>query len=272
MPIPTSSPVRFGLFEFDPKSGDLRKRGLSVRLTPQARALLCLLAESPHKTHSREEIQRRLWPENTFVDFERGVNKVVHSLREALGDSARNPQFIETVAAEGYRFLPMPQGEVPARIEARSAEVVERLAVLPLRTDVEAELVSMGRVIAWILTERLAGIPGMRVMAESMVRRHKLENVDPRQVGECLGVDAILAGELTRPNGELILQFELIDAGDGSLRGGAMLERAWQAGMRCERELALEAFRRIRPFLYSMRGLRKQAQRVSPVVRGEKAS
>lgn len=272
MPIPTSSPLRFGLFEFDPKSGDLRKRGLSVRLTPQARALLCLLAEAPNKTHSREEIQRRLWPENTFVDFERGVNKVVHWLREALGDSARNPQFIETVAAEGYRFLSLPVGEVSARIEANSADVVERLAVLPLKTEEEVELVSMGRVITWILTERLAVVPGMRVMAESTVRRHRLENVDPRQVGECLGVSAVLSGELTRQNGELILQFELIDAEDGALRGGAMLERAWQAGMRCERELALEAFRRIRPFLYSMRAQRKQVQRLTPAERGEKAS
>jgi DNA-binding winged helix-turn-helix (wHTH) protein len=272
MPIPTSSPLRFGLFEFDPKSGELRKRGLSVRLTPQARALLCVLAEAPNRTRSREEIQRRLWPENTFVDFERGVNKVVHSLREALGESARNPRFIETVAAEGYRFLCTPVGEVSARIEAHSTGVIERLAVLPLKTQEEAELGSMGRVITWILTERLATVPGMRIMAESTVRRHQLENADPRQVGECLGVGAVLAGELTRQNGELILQFELIDAVDGALRGGAMIERAWQAGVRCERELALEAFRRIRTFLYSLRGSRKLAQRLTPVERDEKAS
>lgn len=272
MPIPTSSPLRFGLFEFDPKSGELRKRGLNVRLTPQARALLCVLAEAPNRTRSREEIQRRLWPENTFVDFERGVNKVVHSLREALGDSARNPRFIETVAAEGYRFLSLPVGEVSARIEAHSTGVIERVAVLPLKTEEDAELASMGKVITWILTERLSVVPGMRVMAESAVRRHKLENADPRQIGECLGVNGVLAGELTRQNGELILQFELIDAADGALLGGAMIERAWQAGMRCERELALEGFRRIRPFLYSQRGARKLVQRPMADERGEKAS
>ncbi|HEV2322907.1 MAG TPA: winged helix-turn-helix domain-containing protein [Terracidiphilus sp.] len=104
------SPVRFGLFEFDPESGDLRRRGLSVRLTPQARMLLRVLLEAPIRTHNREEIQRRLWGGDTFVDFEHGVNKVVHSLREALGESARNPRFIETVAAEGYgSFPPLPK-------------------------------------------------------------------------------------------------------------------------------------------------------------------
>lgn len=271
MAYPNSSPLRFGLFEFDPQSGELRKRGMSVRLTPQAKALLCVLVEAPNKTHSREEIQRRLWPGNTFVDFERGVNKVVHSLREALGESARSPRFIETVAAEGYRFLATPMEEASARIEAHSKGVVERLAVLPLKTDEEMELGSMGRMITWLLTERLAAVPGMRVMAESTVKHHKLENVHPRQVGECLDVEAVLSGELTRQNGDLLLQFELIDAIDGALLGGAMVERAWQAGVRCERELALEVFRRIRPFLYPLRGMQKQPQRLRIAERSEEA-
>lgn len=272
MAYPNSSPLRFGLFEFDPQSGDLRKRGLSVRLTPQARTLLGILVEAPNKTHSREAIQRRLWPGNTFVDFDRGVNKLVHSLREALGESARNPRFIETVAAEGYRFLATPIEEAAAKIEAHSTGVVERLAVLPLKTYGDATLEPMGKIITWNLTERLAAVPGMRVMAESTVKHHTPENVDPRHVGQCLGVKAVLAGELTLQNGELILQFELIDAEDGALLGGAMVERAWQAGVRCERELALEAFRRIRPFLYSLHLLRKQPQRAMAFEAGQRAS
>jgi cholera toxin transcriptional activator len=100
-----SGPLRFGLYELNPMSGELRRRGLRVRLTPQAMTLLCLLVEPPIRMRTREEIQRRLWPGNTFVDFERSLNKAVHSLREGLGDSATNPRFIETVA-QGYRFLP----------------------------------------------------------------------------------------------------------------------------------------------------------------------
>lgn len=266
------SALRFGLFEFDRASGELRRRGLSVRLTPQARALFSMLVEPPIRTRTREEIQRQLWPGNTYVDFERGVNKVVHTLREALGESARNPRFIETVAAEGYRFLSMPVEEASMRIEANSTGVVERLAILPMKTDGEAELGSMGRIITWLLTERLAAVPGMRVMAESTVRRYQLENADPRQLGESLRVEAVLFGELTRQSGELFLRFELIDARDGALLGGAMLERAWQAGERCERELALEAFRRIRPFLYSLRSPGKQPQRLMVREQSEKAS
>lgn len=272
MAIPNSSPLRFGLFEFDPKSGDLRKRGLSVRLTPQAKALLCALVEAPNKTCSREEIQRRLWPGNTFVDFEHGVNKVVHSLREALGESARNPRFIETVAAEGYRFLSMPIEVGTAKIEAHCSGIVERLAVMPIKTDGESDLESMGRIVMWLLTERLAAVPGMRVLAGSAVRRHKLENGEPREVGECLGVEAMLAGELTRQNGEILLQFELIDAVDGALLGGAMIERVWQTGMRCERELAMEAFRRIRPFLFAPSPSRKTVQRATSIDPSEKVS
>jgi cholera toxin transcriptional activator len=100
-----SGPLRFGLYELNPMSGELRRRGLRVRLTPQAMTLLCLLVEPPIRMRTREEIQRRLWPGNTFVDFERSLNKAVYSLREGLGDSATNPRFIETVA-QGYRFLP----------------------------------------------------------------------------------------------------------------------------------------------------------------------
>lgn len=103
-----------------------------------------------------------------------------------------------------------------------------------MRTDGEAELGSMGRMITWLLTERLAVIPGMRVIAESTVRRQMLESMDLKHAGERLGVAAVLAGELTRKNGGFLLQFELIDPVDGALIGGAMIERAWQASVPCE--------------------------------------
>lgn len=250
MVFPTS-PLRFGVFEFDSKSGELRKRGLRVRLTPQAVALLRIFAEAPNRIHSREEIQSRLWPGNTFVDFEHGMNKVVHSLREALGESARNPRFIETVAAEGYRFLSPSLEQGPAKTQSRSAVGLERLAILPLREDGDAELASMGRTIRWLLTEKLAAIPGIRVMAESTVKCQKVENMSPQQVGECLGVEAVIAGELARQNGHLTLQVELIDTMDGALRGSTMVEHKWQPGVRCEKELAQEAFRQIRSLLSS---------------------
>jgi DNA-binding winged helix-turn-helix (wHTH) protein len=272
MTFPRSAPVRFGIFEFDPSSGDLRKHGLTVRLTPQAKALLSMLVEPPIRTHTREEIQRRLWPANIYVDFEHGVNKVVHSLREALGETAGNPRFIETVADQGYRFLLLPQDQRPANDHLRTAGAVERIAVLPIATDPEEELICMGKLIASLLIERLALAPGIRVMAASTVKSYKLESSDPRQTAECLGVDAVLAGDLTRQNGHLLLQVELIDAVDGALRGGAHVQRFAQPEVSCVEELALEACQRILPFLRPSADTRKPPQPVSVMERRTKAS
>ena len=248
----TPSSLRFGTFEFDPTSGDLRKHGLNVRLTPQARELMCIFAEAPNAIHSRKEIQGRLWPDNTFVDFVHGVNKVVHMLREALGDSARNPRFIETVAGSGYRFMFDSSGQPSARSTVRSKGSIERIAVLPLQTDAEAEMESMGRIITWLLTTNLAAVPNLRVIADSMVKSEKLGEMNPQQAGAYLDVEAILVGELIRQHEHLALRIEMIDTADGTLVGGALVEHSWQPGANCEKEIAAEACRQVCHILSSL--------------------
>jgi TolB-like protein/DNA-binding winged helix-turn-helix (wHTH) protein/Flp pilus assembly protein TadD len=94
----------FGVFEADIRSGELAKRGKRVRLQEQPFQLLAMLLERPGELLTREELSSKLWP-NTIVDFDHGLNKAVAKIREALGDSAENPRFIETVARRGYRFL-----------------------------------------------------------------------------------------------------------------------------------------------------------------------
>lgn len=271
MAFPTSLPLQFGVFEFDLVSGDLRKHGLRVRLTPQATMLLRILAESPNQIHTREEIQRRLWPGNTFVDFDHSLNKIVHSLREALGESARSPRFIDTVASGGYRLLLPSLEPAPAPTHLGSAGAVMRLAVLPVCGDGDAELASMGKTITWVLTERLAVLPGIRVMAESTIKRYQPEAVNPQQMGAHLGVEAVLAGELARQDGRLVLKIEIVDALDGALLGGVMLECEWQSGAHCEKDLAQEAYRRIRSLLPPSCS-RKPVRRVVLPERDEKAS
>jgi DNA-binding winged helix-turn-helix (wHTH) protein len=96
---------RFGLFEADVESGELRKNGQKLRLQEQPFQILVLLLERAGEVVTREHVQRRLWPADTFVDFEHGVNTAVNKLRDALGDSAANPRFIETLAKRGYRFI-----------------------------------------------------------------------------------------------------------------------------------------------------------------------
>jgi DNA-binding winged helix-turn-helix (wHTH) protein len=96
---------RFGVFEADAATGELRKQGIRVKVNVQPFQVLLLFLERPGEVLTREEISRELWPDGTFVDFEHGVNSAVNRIREALGDKANNPRFIETLARRGYRFL-----------------------------------------------------------------------------------------------------------------------------------------------------------------------
>ncbi len=112
---------RFGDFEFDPTSGELRKDGLKVRLQEQPFQILTLLLKRPGEVVTREEVRQALWPGDTFVDFDVGLNSAVKRLRDALSDSAESPRFVETLPRRGYRFIaplePSP-GALPATPEA----------------------------------------------------------------------------------------------------------------------------------------------------------
>lgn len=103
--IPNSHVVRFGTFEVDLRQGELRKNGIRVKLTGQPFQILVILLEHPGDLVTREQLQRRLWPSDTFVDFDRGLNAAINRVREALGDSAENPRFVETLPRRGYRFI-----------------------------------------------------------------------------------------------------------------------------------------------------------------------
>lgn len=102
---PTPARYRFGVFEADAATGELRRQGIRVKLHAQPFQLLFLLLERPGEMLTREEICRKLWPDGTFVDYEHGVNSAVNRLREALGDKAASPRYVETLARRGYRFL-----------------------------------------------------------------------------------------------------------------------------------------------------------------------
>jgi DNA-binding winged helix-turn-helix (wHTH) protein len=100
-----TSPPRFGVFEADPTSGELRKQGVRIKLQEQPFQALLALLERPREVVTREELRKRIWPSDTVVDFESGLNKIINRLREAHGDVAENPRFIETLPQRGYRFL-----------------------------------------------------------------------------------------------------------------------------------------------------------------------
>ena len=103
----TSSPrlVRFEAFEFDRHTLELRKHGLKIKLSGQPMEVLAMLLARPGELVAREELQHRLWPNDTVVEFEHSINAAVKTLRRALGDSADEPRYIETLARRGYRFI-----------------------------------------------------------------------------------------------------------------------------------------------------------------------
>ena len=113
--------ARFGLFELDTRAGELRKQGKRIRLQEQPLQVLAALVGRPGEIVTREELRQRLWPGDTFVDFDHSLNTAVNKLRDVLGDSAGSPRFVETVARKGYRFIAQVQRE-DATAEAKASD------------------------------------------------------------------------------------------------------------------------------------------------------
>jgi cholera toxin transcriptional activator len=145
---------RFGAFEADAKTGELRRQGILIKLPAQPFQMLLLLLERPGQLLTREEISRELWPDGTFVDYEHGVNSAVNRIREALGDSAGNSRFVQTLARRGYRFVApverIPGNGNPALPAAES--LLERTpgsqAAEVTATPAEPEVGPFGRILA----------------------------------------------------------------------------------------------------------------------------
>src|SRR5215831_924589 len=117
--------VRFGVFEADLRSRELFRQGRRVRLHQQAFQTLALLLEHPGELVTRDELHRRLWPSDTFVDFDLGLNSAVKKVRDALHDSADSPRYVETLPRRGYRFIAPVETEtvsIPTREEAARSE------------------------------------------------------------------------------------------------------------------------------------------------------
>lgn len=120
MQVAQPSPFRFGAFEVDPEAGELRKNGVFVRLPPQPFRLLLLLASRAGHVVTRDEIRKQLWGDDTFVDFDQGVNFSIRQIREALGDTADDSRYVQTVPRRGYKFLMHVESTVSTGAGART--------------------------------------------------------------------------------------------------------------------------------------------------------
>jgi TolB-like protein/DNA-binding winged helix-turn-helix (wHTH) protein/Tfp pilus assembly protein PilF len=134
--VPFPRTIRFGVFELDLRSGELQKQGRKIRLEGQPVQVLICLLESPGELVTREELHRKLWPADTFVNFEHGLNAAVKRLRQALNDSADNPRFVETLPRRGYRFI------APVQVIPVSGEVPPASAPDPLPEGIDQEQVN----------------------------------------------------------------------------------------------------------------------------------
>jgi DNA-binding winged helix-turn-helix (wHTH) protein len=127
--------VRFGVFEADLVAGELRKNGGRIRLQEQPFQLLALLLERPGGVVTREELRQKLWPADTFVDFDHSLNTAVNKLREALGDSASSPRYVETLTRRGYRFLGQVERTEANPVAQDPAETAPIDAVISARVE-----------------------------------------------------------------------------------------------------------------------------------------
>ena len=142
-PTPTHV-LRFGVFELDTHSGELRRHGLKIRLPDQSFQILKELLSRPGEVVTREELRRVLWTSDTFVDFEVGLNSAVRKLREALDDSADNPRFVETLPRRGYRFI-APVSVPAVELAPVLVQPSPAAAPPPLALDPESVVAVAGR-------------------------------------------------------------------------------------------------------------------------------
>ena len=199
--------IQFGIFEVDLRSGELRKRGVKVKLQEQPLQILGILLEKPGEVVTREELRQRIWPADTFVDFDHGLNNAIRRLREALGDSAETPRYIETLSRRGYRFISNFGAATSGACPPRS------LAVLPLENlsrDPEQEYFAEGLTEALITT--LAKIGELRVISRTSAMQYKGVHKPLREIAQELDVDAIVEGTVLRVGRRVRITAQLIDA------------------------------------------------------------
>ena len=229
------STVHFGEFELDLRAGELRKRGLKIRLQEQPFQILVELLDRPGQVVLREEIRKKLWPNNTVVEFDHSINAAVKRLRDALQDSAGKPRYVETLARRGYRFVaPVSLGDerssdpgVTASVRAKSTRAERAasapqhkktsIAVLPftnLSGDSENEYFSEG--LAEELINELGHVPGLKVVARTSAFQFKGKQKDIRSIAHALGVANIVEGGVRRAGACVRITVQLIAATDGT--------------------------------------------------------
>jgi TolB-like protein/tetratricopeptide (TPR) repeat protein len=201
--------IRFGQFEFDPSAAELHKSGVKLKLQGQPVEILGLLLERPGTVVTRGELQRKLWPDNTFVGFEDSLNAAVKRLRAALGDSPEKPRFVETLARRGYRFI----GAVEFAERTQAKPAIRSLAVLPLANlsgDPKQDYFADG--MTEELVTQLGRISALRVVSRTSSMTYKATGKQLPEIARELRVDGIVEGAVLRSGNRVRITAQLIEA------------------------------------------------------------
>jgi TolB-like protein/Tfp pilus assembly protein PilF len=228
--------VHFGQFEMDVKTGELRKDGTKIRLQEQPLQILQILLEHPGELVAREELRNRVWPSNTFVDFDHGINNAIKRLREALGDTSETPRYIETLPRRGYRLL--------HAVATTSSEV--SIAVLPflsLSADPENEIFADG--MCEEIISSLAQLKNLHVTARTSSFAFKGKHVDLRAIGEQLNVRTVLEGSVRKSGNHLRITAQLVNAADGYHLWSETYDREMKDVFAIQEEIAKSIARRL---------------------------
>ncbi len=239
--------VRFGVFEFHLRSGELVKQGRRVRLAVQPAQILGFLLRRPGELVTREELRQALWPADTHVDFDQSLNAAMRRLRRALGDSAERPVFVETMARRGYRFIAPTSAPGQSALPPAVPAAVHSIAVLPFENataDPDSDYLIDGLTEAII--NALSRLPSLRVLARSTVFRYRGKPVDCRALGRKLSVGAVLLGRVWRRGNQLMIGTELVEVQRGWLIWGEQFSREISDVLLLEEELSVKISEKLR--------------------------
>ncbi len=240
--------IRFGSYEADLRAGELRKSGTRLKLQEQPFRVLVMLLERPGEVVTREELRSKLWPSDTFVDFDNSLNTDINKLREALGDSAANPRFVETIPRRGYRFVApveapralVPPPKAPRTLPLKylvlaavvvlvllaaaiwllrsrtrnSATMSAAVAVLPLENlshDPEQDYFADGLTQEFITS--LGKVGSLRVVSRSSVMPYKGVHKNVKDIGRELNVGFVVEGTVFQQADRVRINAELVQAG-----------------------------------------------------------
>jgi len=252
---PRTEPVlRFDGYELDVHAGELCKRGKKVRLHGQPVQVLAALLRRPGKLVTREELRQDIWQSDTFVDFDHSLHNAIARLREALGDSAKSPRYIETLPRRGYRFI----GKVdPVETEASprapmsepfsGAQRIQSIAVLPLEDhsrDREHEYFADGMTEALITS--LAKIKALRVISRTSAMTYRGARKPLPQIARELNVDSVIEGSVLRSDDRIRIAAQLIHASTDEHLWAESYERDFRDILSLQSEIARHVAEQVR--------------------------